>query len=240
MTRFIDIHHHLIYGLDDGAQTFEDTKAMLQVAKNNGVKVIAATPHVLPGIEKFDINGYRKRMALIKKWNDEANTGICLSSGSEVFYTASTERLLMEGQVPTLNGTRNILVEFNPNESFNKIREAVRRLGNAGYTVVIAHVERYDAFRRTKNIKDLKEQLSAIIQINTHTIIRPRNLLQRSWIKKVLKHNLCDVVATDAHNADTRKCCMKDCYELLKKEWGIEKAKDLCVTMPAAILDISP
>ena len=151
MTNFVDIHHHLIYGLDDGAQTFEDTKAMLKTAYKNGVKTIAATTHVMPGIERFDLMAYKVRLATAQKWSDEQALGIRICFGSEIFYTASTERLLMEGYIPTLNGTSNILVEFNPNETYRRIRDAVRRLGNAGYTVVIAHAERYDALRKIKD-----------------------------------------------------------------------------------------
>lgn len=238
MTNFVDIHHHLLYGLDDGAQTFEDTKAMLKMAHKNGVKVIAATTHVMPGIERFDLMDYRERLATAQKWSDEQALGIRICFGSEIFYTASTERLLMEGYVPTLNGTSNILVEFNPNETYEKIRDAVRRLGNAGYTVVIAHAERYNALRKIKNISDLKDQLSALIQINANTVLSAKGFLQKLWLKRVMKHDLCDAIATDAHNASSRKCRMKACYELVKTEWGTGVADNLCITKPASILEI--
>ena len=239
MTSFVDIHHHLIHGLDDGARTFEDTQAMLRTAYKNGVKEIAATSHVSPGIERFFLKVYRERLAMAQRWSDEQGFDIRICFGSEVFYTASTERLLTEGYIPTLNGTFNILVEFNPNETYAKIRDAVRRLGNAGYTVVIAHVERNNAFRKIKNIIDLKEQLSALIQINANTIFSPKGFWQKLWLKRVMNQGLCDVIASDAHNASTRKCRMKACYERLKTEWGTEIADNLCVHNPAAILNLN-
>lgn len=90
MTSFVDIHHHLIYGLDYGAQTFEDTKAMLKTTHKNGVKTIAATTHVMLGIERFDLMDYRGRLATAQKWSNEQALGIHIWSGSGILYTAST------------------------------------------------------------------------------------------------------------------------------------------------------
>ena len=138
------------------------------------MRIIAASRHVMPGIERFDLMDYRERLAATPKWSDDQGLGNRICFGSEIFYTASTDKLLEEGYKPKLNGTSNILVEFNPNVTYEKIKDAVRRLGNAGYTVVIAHAERYDAFRNNKSIVELKEQLSALIQINASTVLSPR------------------------------------------------------------------
>ncbi len=126
----------------------------------------------------------------------------------DFFYTASTERLLTEGYIPTLNGTSNILVEFKPTETYEIIKDYVCRLGNAGYTVAIAHAERYDALREIRNVVELKEQLSALIQINANTVLSPRGFWQKLWLRKFLTNELCDVVDTDAHYNSNRKCHM--------------------------------
>ena len=238
MMSLVDIHQHLIYGLDDGAQTLDDTKAMLRMAHRNGIKTIVATTHVMPGIERFDLMNYRNRLMTAQKWSNDQGLDIHICFGSEIFYTASTERLLTDGYIPTLNGTFNVLVEFNPNETFEKIKDAVRKLGNAGYTAVIAHAERYDAFRKTKNLVELKEQLLALIQINANTVLNPRGFWQKLWLRRVMRQSLCDVIATDAHNTNSRKCRMKACYEHVKREWGAETADTLCINNPTSILDL--
>ena len=239
MTSLVDIHHHLIHGLDDGAQTFEDTQAMLRTAYKNGVKVIAATLHVTPGIKPVNLTVYGERLAMAQRWSDDQGLGIRICFGSEIFYTQSTERLLVHEYIPTLNGTNKILVEFNPDETYSKIKDAVRRLGNAGYTVIIAHAERYDALKKIKNIVDLKERLAALIQINASTVLSPGGFWQKLWLKRVMKQRLCDVIATDAHNVSSRNCRMKACYELLKRDYGTKMADNLCISTPAAILNLN-
>ena len=233
-----DTHHHLIYGLDDGAQTFQRTQAMLRMAHENGVSVVAATPHAFPGVEEFDTVRFKKHLKMAQKWSDEQGLGISICTGTEVFYNSTAEKELGEGKILTLNGTSNVLVEFNTDESFDRISRGVRKLGNAGYSVVLAHAERYDVLRKIDRIKELKEYLGTTIQINTNTVLSKTGFFQKRWLKKVLEKGLCDVIASDAHNTSFRSCKMKECYKLLKQEWGKQMADDLCVNNPLRLLGL--
>lgn len=236
--QFADLHHHVIYGVDDGPQTFEDAQAMLRRAHENGVTDIAATSHATPGRHRFPMDTYLEHLRKEQAWADEQGLGIRLHTGCEILYTDETVRLLQDNAIPTIDGTRLILVEFLPANDFNHIQNAVRRLGNAGYTVIVAHAERYDGTRKVEDLRALREDLGAYIQINAHTFISPGGFFAKRWLRKAMENGCCDLAATDAHNTSSRSCQMKKCHETIIKEWGQDTADSLCIETPRQLLGI--
>lgn len=235
---FADIHTHIVFGVDDGAQTFEQTQQMLLRAHENGVTAIAATSHAEPWRRRFPLEAYQEHLRQAQEWCAQQGLPIRLTAGAEVFYTDEAPRLLQEGQIPTLNGTRTVLVEFAPEDSFEQIQRAVRQLGNAGYAAVIAHIERYRCLRKIDNVALLHDELGADLQINASTFIAPNGFMTKRWLRKVMEEGFCDVAATDAHNTGSRPCRMKKCYETLKAEWGTDTAYQLCVARPRQLLGL--
>ena len=235
---FVDMHHHVIYGVDDGPSTFEKAQAMLRKAHENDVSVIASTSHATPGIEPFPMDTYLQRLAEEQQWCDAQGLGIRLCPGSEIYYTKSAARLLQEGKLLPINRGDAVLVEFSPAEKYDPIREAVRRLGNAGYTVVVAHAERYDGLHDIDHIRDLREELGAYIQINAGTILSPGGFLRKRWVRRLMESEGCDLVGTDAHNTESRPCRMKACYQYIAETWGKQTADRLCIETPASLMGL--
>lgn len=236
--QYADLHHHVIYGVDDGPQSFEDAQAMLRSAHENGITAIAATSHATPGRHRFPMDTYLAHLQKEQEWADQQGLGIKLYTGCEILYTDETARLLQSGEIPTINGSRLILVEFLPANDFQHIKNAVRRLGNAGYTVVVAHAERYDGTRKVEDLLTLREDLGAYIQINARTFISPGGFFAKRWLRKVMENGCCDLAATDAHNTSSRPCQMKKCHETIAKEWGRDVADRLCVETPRQLLEL--
>lgn len=236
--QYADLHHHVIYGVDDGPQSFEDAQAMLRSAHENGITAIAATSHATPGRHRFPMDTYLAHLQKEQEWADQQGLGIKLYTGCEILYTDETARLLQSGEIPTINGSRLILVEFLPANDFHHIQNAVRRLGNAGYTVVVAHAERYDGTRKVEDLLTLREDLGAYIQINARTFISPGGFFAKRWLRKVMENGCCDLAATDAHNTSSRPCQMKKCHETIGKEWGRDVADRLCVETPRQLLEL--
>ena len=233
--QYIDIHHHIIHGVDDGPSDFNRTQEMLQRAHENGVTVIAATSHAMPGLQRFPLDAYLEHLKMAQEWSDAQGLGIRICNGSEIFYTRDTVRMLQEGRVLTLNSTQTVLVEFNPSDEYTPIREAVRQIGNAGFTVIVAHAERYEGTQDFNHLKELQEDFGAYIQINASTIISPGGFMRKRWLRKLIDKGCCDMAATDAHNTTSRPCRMKQCYETLESGWGKEVADRLCYSTPAKL-----
>ena len=225
---FVDIHHHLAYGVDDGPKSLEQMQKMLLYAANEGIGTIIATPHVTPGVHPFDLEQYRRALDEARSFCAEEGLEIEIMEGCEVLYTDQAPRFLAEGLLPTLNGTDFVLVEFSPDIKFIKMHEALDRLLCEGYRPVIAHAERYDCLlRRPSRVEKLKDELDVCLQMNCSSIIRRKNLRVRFFVKRMLAEALIDALGTDSHNVSSRAANMKAAYRIVKEKYGIKYARRL-------------
>lgn len=224
MAGFTDIHHHIAYGLDDGARRFEDAARMLRAAHKDGISTIIATPHVEPGRRAFDMAAYYERLDELNAYCMAREMPIGIFPGCEIMYTDETLRFLQSGRIPTLAGGRFVLVEFMPDVTYERLFEAVRKLANAGYRPVVAHIERYGCLVRNEaHIRELRELLRVRLQVNCTTVVEAKGRMRR-FVQNVLEKRLIDFVATDAHNVETRPVRMKACYRVIKEGYGAELA----------------
>jgi len=224
---FVDLHNHLIYGMDDGAKSFRETTKMLLQAKNNGVAIIYATPHVVPGRIDFPLKRFLQRVKEANDWCEENDLALSVLSGCEIFYTPETIRFLNEGRIPCLGDTNCVLVEFNPDVSHNELKDAARKLQNSGYQPVIAHAERYRCLRFPGRMAELQSAYGASIQMNAHFVLSRQGFFTEIWKKQVLSKGLIDIIASDSHDTRYRPCCLKKCFDSISAEYGKHTALSL-------------
>ncbi len=233
----IDLHHHLVYGVDDGAKDLDMSKKMLQKAVENHVNVICCTSHATPGHAAFPWDTYLKHMETLGEWIIHENLPLTLYTGCEILFTEEAPEMARRGEIPTLANRKTVLVEFLPNAQWGQITRAVREFTNCGLQVVCAHVERYRCLHEDMDrLFELHEDYGVICQMNGSTIIRSKGLFGDKFARKALKAGLIDVAASDAHNAESRPCNMKACRDILSKEYGEELARELTEDMPYEIL----
>lgn len=226
--RFVDIHHHLAYGVDDGPKSLGQMKKMLRHAADEGIGTIIATSHATPGVQRFQLDEYRQALADARAYCTEKGLEIEILEGCEVLYTDQAPRLLSEGQIPTLAGTDFVLVEFSPDVKFSKLREALERLCCEGFRPVVAHVERYACLTsRPSRAEKLKEELGVRFQVNCSSVIRNKGWTVRRFIKHMLEEELIDALGTDAHNMSSRAANMKETYKIVKRKYGGKYARRL-------------
>lgn len=233
----VDIHHHLIYGIDDGPSYFRETQQMILRACKVGVAHLIATSHAHPGVEDFPYEKYMGNLRMAQDWCLKNGLDIRLYPGSEIFYTDMTARLLDERRIPTLANSRYVLVEFSPGDNYERISGAMRTLGSVGYWPVLAHAERYECLRNIKRLRELHDDYQVIIQVNARTILTPNGFMTKRWLHKAFASDLVDIAASDAHNMDARRCRMGKCYQHLAETFGEERAQALCIDNPMQILD---
>lgn len=238
MISFVDLHHHLIYGVDDGPKSREEMYAMLRLAAQEQVRDIVCTSHAAPGQEAFPMEAYMQRLREAQAWLVQSGLPVRLHSGCEVMYSTHTMRLLQEGKIPTLAGTGCVLLEFLPQTGIDQIRKAARAIGSLGHTVIFAHVERYRALHRLQHIRELREEYGVYMQMNTGTITGSQGFLQNRRTLQMLDEGLIDCVATDAHNDSTRPCRMLACYEKLRQRYGKDIADELCFDFQRRLLEL--
>lgn len=224
--RFSDIHSHFVYGMDDGAQTMQDMEAMLDAAAADGVGKLIATPHMTPGVQPFNEERFRRHLAEARAYCQIRGYSLNLYAGAEVLYTPALESYMSRHTLPVLADSQHVLLEFAPSIAFEEILAAVDLLERNGYVPIIAHVERYKALAGL-NIYRLREQSSALYQVNCGTVIDGEGLFKGMQVRRWFRDEMIDYVASDSHNCRTRRTRMKNAYTILAKRFGAAYARRL-------------
>ena len=212
---FIDIHSHILHGVDDGAKTIEDSIKLLKQEKAQGVDAVVCTPHFYPKYASLDehINTTILAFAELKK----ATEGLDLPElflGHEVQCYPQIAR--SSGlELCTINSTYYLLLELPfttaiPKES---IGEIIKLSDDLGFRIIIAHIERYCQDRQYKKIVDLAKKGIILTQVNADSLFIPEF---KKATEKLLKDNLVSFVASDAHSPDLRPVRLNNFLEHIK------------------------
>ena len=222
------MHHHFIYGMDDGAKTYEDMTAMLRLAHEDGIRSIIATPHATPGLAPFPRNLLLLRLQEARQFCAEESLDLVLYPGAEIMYTPQAAAMIADGRMPPLADTKNVLLEFMPDVLYETLERGIQELLRYGYTPILAHVERYRCLMvRAKRARRLKEEYPVRFQVNCSTVLSGKGFMTTRTIDSLLRDKLIDCVATDAHDRVYRVCRMQSAYRMLEKKVGSTYAQVL-------------
>lgn len=216
----IDIHTHIIPGIDDGASEIYDAVEMARMAVKSGTKAIVATPHCnIPGIYSnyFGseyVKQYKKLAAALK----EEKIPVKILPGMEAFGTEDLPELLVEGKIMPINQSRYVLVEFPFDTEPKYVRYLLKRLQEVGANPVIAHAERYEFVQDNPNVAYEWQRNGYAVQVNKGSFEGKFGNYARKTAYRMLSHNFISVVASDAHGYERRTPYMKDIYEELVEE----------------------
>ena len=232
-----DIHHHIVYGVDDGSRDLETSIGMLKKAVENGVKGICCTSHAMPGHKPFPWKDYMAHLEELGAYIQKENLPLTLFTGCEILYAEKAAEMARRGEIPTLARGSHVLVEFLPITDWVQIQKAAREFANAGLRMVCAHVERYQCLHEDMDrLYALHDDYDVICQMNASTVIRSHGLFGDKWARRALKTGLIDVAASDAHDLSARACNIAECRRILEKDYGAETARELTEDMPYHIL----
>ena len=221
---YTDVHSHIIWGVDDGAETREETFQMLREAAGDGIGRIVCTPHVTPGVYPFPEAVFDEHFREAEAYIRGEGLPLKLYRGAELLWTDNLPRLLRERKVPTLAGTDYALIEFSPADTAEQIFSALQKTAGAGFVPVIAHLERYRAIRNAEQVIEIKRKFRAMVQINARSLTGKQPLLRRKFFDSLFRDGLADLVATDTHMMPGRGTCMTAGMEALRLKYGDETA----------------
>ena len=193
---YIDMHSHILPGLDDGSKNMEMTLAMLRVAVEEGIGTIYTTPHCMPGKGHPTLAKVEERIRLVQEAAEAEGIQITLKKGTEYYYIEEMSEWMEEGKIITLGDSHCVLVEFEPYAEEKYIRNAVREILGFGYQPVIAHVERYRNLmeRKFAAIQWMRE-IGALIQVNCASVTGDNGFTTKQNVKSLLKNGLSSVAS---------------------------------------------
>ncbi len=232
----IDIHCHIMPGVDDGSPDMATSLEMLKIADKNGITHLILTPHHKPMHHNVSPEHnvlYRKKLQEAAK---EAGIRAKLFSGNEIYYSDETMEELLQGKICSLAGSDYVLVEFHPTNPFKAIQNAMNRVQASGYIPIVAHVERYsDIVEKPERVGDLID-MGCLIQVNASSIMGKYGFGISHFTKKLLKENYVHFIASDAHDTGRRAPKLLECREYVERKYGEEYAKKLFFTNPANVI----
>lgn len=201
-----DLHSHILFGIDDGADTIDESVDMLKMAEKQGVINLFCTSHHWQSVPA----DYEQNFALLKERVKREGININLYTGMEILceddsYFSETLRDIKNGTVRTLNNTDYVLLEMSPFMDAEDVYDCVNTVfEQTGKKAVIAHIERYRVLDgEDKIIAQLKE-LGCLFQINVYSLVEEQNDRIRNFARKLLFEKLVDFIGSDAHRIDHR------------------------------------
>jgi len=225
---FIDIHHHILYGVDDGPRSCLEMFNMLKAAYEDGVRTIIATPHIAPGIRPFKVESLEAKLYEARMYCEANGYDLDIHLGSEIFYNDYAERLLVERKIPTLAGSSKVLLEFPDYIGCDELEIAVQTTLRSGLIPILAHIERYNkiVFSPSK-LWRLKDKYQLFLQIDADCLLNEQNYFTYRMIKQFLSKGLIDYVSSDAHDTEKRKCNLSAAHLKLSNLCGESNADRL-------------
>jgi protein-tyrosine phosphatase len=241
VNKLIDLHCHLLPGIDDGSDNLPMSLAMARMASSDGITTIACTPHILPGVYNNTGPQIRAAVAGLQQRISEAGIPITVVTGADVHIAPDLGIQLREGRVLTLNDSRYLLLEPPHHLLPPRLEDLVFGLQAAGYVPIITHPERlswieggFDLIKRFVNN-------SVLMQITAGSLLGEFGRRPRYWAERMLDEGLCHLLATDAHKTDRRVPRLSEAYVLVAKRLGEEEAANLVQGRPQGIIkDLSP
>ena len=213
----IDIHNHLLFGVDDGPKSAEESIMMLRDAKQQGIDAIILTPHYRHGYFTYPVKEIMRNFDCLKVHAEAI--GIDIYLGTEYHVNSRMVDYLEMGRCKSLANSRYVLAEYEYETEFSYVKSSIHELLLHGYVPVVAHVERYECMLDDLHNAEILREMGALIQVNAGAILGDEGRAQKKYCKKMLQNGLVDIVASDSHGIKYRTNQMGKCKQYLTKKY---------------------
>ena len=233
----IDLHSHILPGIDDGAANIEVSVDMAKASVANGVTVLACTPHILPGVWNNTGPQIRRGVAKLQQTLDERGIDLRLVTGADVHIAPDLVGAIRSGRVLTLHDTRYILLELPHHVAPPHADECFFALLTAGYIPIFTHPERLSWIQQHYDLMRRLVGSGVWMQITAGSLTGSFGKRAQYWAEKMLGDGFVHILASDTHNVGPRPPVLAEGWEIARKIVGDEEALHLVVTRPYGILN---
>ena len=193
----VDIHSHLIPGIDDGAKSLEDSISMIKELKNLGFSKIITTPHIMSDLYKNSPEIINSGLSILKERLVKEKIEIEISAAAEYYVDYDFEQRIGKERFMTLDD-KHLLIEFSFLESPRNMNDIIFKLQLEGYTVVLAHPARYQYFS-LEDYSSLNNR-GVLFQLNLLSLIGYYSKQVQQNAELLINNNFISFVGTDCHN----------------------------------------
>lgn len=234
---FVDIHCHLLPGIDDGSQSWEQSLEMAAMAQSDGTATIVATPHQLGN---FGHNGgqlIRAKTVELQQQLDQHKIDLRVVPGADVRIEEGMVERLCDGRVLTLaDRGRHVLLEL-PHELFFPMDDVLVRLRRVNMVGILSHPERNQGLLKQPRIVESLVNHGCLMQVTCGSLMGIFGPAPQQMAEWMLQQGLVHFLATDAHSPTSRRPLMRRAFERTVQLVGEQIAVDLCCRNPAAVVE---
>ncbi|MDU5742633.1 MAG: CpsB/CapC family capsule biosynthesis tyrosine phosphatase [Finegoldia magna] len=232
----IDIHTHVLFGLDDGAQSLEESMAIIHKYIENGYHGVVATPHhyngkYLPSKEAI----IESRQTILNELKAQ-NIDFEIHLGNEIFLDDKTLHELENNEVFTLADSKYVLIEFPFLGKVNYAPSLIYQIQLSGYIPVLAHVERYQVTKEEFDFIEKIYKAGALFQINLSSL-KNESSQEYKMANKLLDKDMVQIVGTDTHSPERRNPDVKKQLDYLRKKMGEGWYSEVAIENPQKIIN---
>ena len=234
----IDIHSHVLPGIDDGAVDWQHSLDMLRVAVNAGTTTIAATSH-MPHGWRGPRPPHEVGPRLVEELNQRARDAglpITVVPGMEIYLEHETAEHLQDGILLPLNESRYALIETGFSQWTHATEQRLDAVLRAGFTPVLAHPERNSGIQKNPEVLRPFVERGVLGQVNAGSLLGKFGRRAKTAAHTLFERGYAHLVASDAHGVSQRRPDLTDARAALSKRYGNEIATRATSTVPAAIL----
>lgn len=233
----IDMHCHILPGVDDGAKDLYEAIEMAKIAEEDGIKKIINTSHFHPEFKFIMGSELVEKVDNFNKILKENNIDIEVLLGNEIYYTDGILEEIEDLNFYTINKSKYLLIEFSPMNVPKNLPDIVYELKIKGYTPILAHVERYKSIIDNPNIiyDCIKE--GAIIQVNASSVLGKHGKDMKKTTDILLDNNMVHIIASDAHGSERRRPQLKEAYKYIKNKYSKEVANNIFKNNQSLIIE---
>ena len=237
----IDLHSHILPGIDDGAQSLDMSLDMARIAVRDGITVMACTPHIYPGLYMNTAAGIRAARKVLQAEFNANGIPLQLVAGADVHLVPGVLDGLRAGSIPSLNGSRYLLLEPSHHVAPPRFAELVFQLVASDYVPLITHPERLVWIEDHFPVFVELVAQGAWMQVTAASLTGLFGPRAKYWAERLLGDGLTHVLATDAHSSGRRVPIMSEAFLIAQRLLGNDEAMQLVQGRPDAVLrDLPP
>jgi protein-tyrosine phosphatase len=233
----IDLHCHLLPGIDDGAPDEDVALQMARIAVDDGIEIIACTPHIYPGM--YDNAGPQiwEAVEAFQAVLDREGVPLKLTAGADAHLAPDMVDGLKSGRIPTIARSRYFLFEPPHHVAPPRLEESVFNVMAAGYHPILTHPERLSWIESHYDVMCRLAHAGCWMQLTAGSVTGRFGRRPQYWSERMLDEGLVHLLATDAHNVRNRSPNMAKARDFVAEQLGDEAAQDMVLTRPRAVLD---